>query len=210
MKLPCKTCRTPIPPDAVNFAEGICFCARCNEWFKIASFLTESDTIARTAKPDGTKVEFVAEADSFGLSIPAGKNRNPALFFLLSLIWISVVFAFSKSALPLGLLTVLFVLIGAVIFLAALYNFWGQFSLLIDREEFRVSWSLFKWSYRKKYPTKEITAVREDVVYSKNYAPVYGVGIACGKKTLKFGSGLNEDERKWLVGEIRHFLKLRG
>lgn len=41
---------------------------------------------------------------------------------------------------------------------------------------------------------------------TQNHRPAYGIGLGYGTKTLKFGSSLKEDERRWLMGELRDFL----
>jgi hypothetical protein len=90
------------------------------------------------------------------------------------------------------------------------FMLFAEFALLVDRQECRLAWSVFKWSRKKVLPVSSITAVTEEVVYTKNYQPVYGVGIKAGEKTVKFGSALTEEERKWLIGELRHFLRVKG
>ena len=108
------------------------------------------------------------------------------------------------------LFLLIFVTVGAGLALVALYSFYGEFSLLADRATCRAVWTLFKWNRTKSLLTSSITAVTEEVVYTKNYVPVYGVGLKSGAKTLKFGSALTEEERKWIVGELRHFLGVKG
>ncbi len=47
------------------------------------------------------------------------------------------------------------------------------------------------------------------MAYKQNEVPVHGVGINVKSRSspLVFGSGLSDDEKKWLVGELHAFWK---
>lgn len=216
MNLVCPVCAAAIAPDDANVAEGVCRCRGCGGFFKIAALLTDEATVVRIAKPAYNKLEFFSDASSLGLIIPRGGNRSAALFLLFfalfwnALSWTMFALAIRDRQLPGVLFLSLFVVIGAVVAGIAVFLLFGEFSRLVDRSELRAVWSVFKWSRTKTVPVSGITAVTEEVVYTKNYQPVYGVGIKSGRKTLKFGSALTEEERKWVVGELRHFLRVKG
>lgn len=216
MNLICSVCNVPIAPADANLAEGVCQCRHCGGFFKIAALLTEDSTVTRIAKPAYSEVGFFSEQDSLGFIIPPGRNRGTAFFFLFfalfwnAISWTGMVAALHGRELIASLFVSLFVAIGAGLAFAALYAFKGEFSFLVDRSTCCAVWSLFKWSRKKRIPTADITAVTEEVVYTKNYQPVYGVGLKTGNKTVKFGSALTEEERKWIIGELRHFLRVKG
>jgi hypothetical protein len=216
MNLVCKTCNATIAPGDANVAEGVCTCRQCGGFFKIAALLTDDAVITRIAKPAYSSVEFFSDRDSLGFIIPRGRSRGTAFFFLFfALFWNALSWTMFTVALFQGeffavLFLLIFVTIGAGLALVALYSFFGEFSLLADRSTCRAVWTLFKWSRTKSVITSSITAVTEEVVYTKNYQPVYGVGLKSGPKTLKFGSALTEEERKWIIGELRHFLGVKG
>jgi hypothetical protein len=216
MNLVCQVCNVPIPAADANLAEGVCHCRQCGGFFKISALLTDEAVITRIAKPVYSKLEFFSDADSLGLMIPRGGNRGIAFFLLLfSLFWNGIswpmfLIAIHDKQLSAVLFLSVFVLIGAVVAGFAVFMLFAEFALLVDRQECRLAWSVFKWSRKKVLPVSSITAVTEEVVYTKNYQPVYGVGIKAGEKTVKFGSALTEEERKWLIGELRHFLRVKG
>lgn len=216
MKLTCPKCSAALALEDANLAEGVCRCRNCQEFFKISALLTGDALVTRTAKPAYSTVEFVSDRDSLGLIVPPGKDRKAGYFFLVfalfwnALTWTMFVVTLSQGEIFPTLFLIPFILVGAVVAGLCLFMFKGEFTLSIDRQECRAIWSILKWNYTRKVATPEITAVREDVVYRKNYQPVYGIGLVHGSRTLKFGSGLTEDERKWLIGEIRHFLKIPG
>ena len=215
MNLVCKTCNAPIAPGDANVAEGVCTCRRCGGFFKIAALLTDDAVITRIAKPAYSSVEFFAENDSLGFIIPSGKNRGTAFFFLFfALFWNAMSWPFFITALVKGELSsacflLLFLAAGAVFTLITLYCFFGEFSLLVDRSTCRLVWTLFKWNRTKSLSTPSITSVTEEIVYTKNNQPVYGVGLTVDTKIVKFGTVLTEEERMWLIGELRHFLRIK-
>lgn len=216
MNLVCKTCNAAINPADANITEGVCTCRQCGGFFKIAALLADDAVITRIAKPAYSSVEFFSDRDSLGFIIPRGRSRGTAFFFLFfALFWNALSWTMFTVALFQGelfgvLFLLIFVTVGAGLALVALYSFYGEFSLLADRSTCRAVWTLFKWNRTKSLITTSITAVTEEVVYTKNYQPVYGVGLKSGSKTLKFGSALTEEERKWIIGELRHFLGVKG
>ncbi len=222
MKLVCPKCAMPLALADVNLAEGVCHCARCQEYFKISA-LVAGEVAARLEKPAYTKLQFVRDRDALTLIVPRGGNRGLGIFLLcFSLFWNAITWAAvvgmllkrgSFSPFP-ALFLIPFVAVGLLTGGAALYAFFGEFTLAIDRVECCAIWTLFGRNWRKRAPLAEITDVTEDVIYTKNYQPVYGVGIRCGgNRKIEFGGHLSVDERKWLIGEIADFvsdMKRRG
>jgi hypothetical protein len=216
MKLLCPQCGAAIPPASTNLAQGIATCPACQEFFRIDAMLQEDARVARIEKPASSTVEFAVDRDTLGLIVPRGRGRQTAwLFVVFALFWNAVTWTIGVTALRQGqvapvLFMTLFAAVGMFMLVAALFQIFGEFTLSIDRTECRAIWSLFRWMRTKRIPTNAITAVVQEVVYTRNHQPVYGIALKHGNRTLKFGSALTEDERKWIIGEIRHFLGLRG
>ena len=215
MRVRCKHCHAEIPNEDINVAKAICHCRPCNEVFKLADFLLDSDTVTRIEKPHYSKIESFLDDTSMGFIIPNASQKGTTIFFLIfTIIWNGISWplffsSLSEEDLFAKLFMLPFVIVGVITFLLFLFSWKGLFSLLIDQNDCYAVWSLFQLKYRRRIATSQISTVVEDVVYHQNYQPVYGVGIKHGKnKTLKFGSGLTEEERKWCIGEIRHFLAL--
>jgi hypothetical protein len=212
MKLICPKCAAPLPPTDANLVEGVCFCSRCQEYFKISALIA-GEIAARIEKPAYTKLEFVRDADSLDLIVPRGGNRGLGLFLLCfalfwnAITWVGLVASIARGETFVILFLIPFIAIGLGTAAAALYAFCGEFTLAIDRQECCAIWSLFGLHWRKRAPLAEITGVTEGVVYTKNYQPVYGVTINTGSRAIKFGGQLGSDERKWLIGEIAHFVE---
>jgi hypothetical protein len=216
MKLTCPKCGTELPASDVNLALGLCTCARCGEHFKIAVLITDEPVAVRTERPAYSRLEFTADRESLGLIVPPGGDKWVARFFLFfSLIWNLISWpiflgALFKGQIFLLLFLTLFVAIGLLFAVFALYAYRGEFTLSIDRQRVHAIWTLFRYNFERSAANADVTAVVEEVVYTRNYQPVYGIAIKHGTRTIKFGSSLTEDERRWLIGEIRHFLAQAG
>ena len=216
MKLTCPKCGAMLPPSDVNLALGLCTCTRCQEHFKIAGLITDVPVAVRTEKPAYSRLEFTADRESLGLIVPPGGDKWLGRFLLgFSLVWNTMAWPIFLGALFKGqiagtLFASVFAAIGALMAFFALYAYRGVFMLSLDRQRCHAIWSLLRYNYTKTAFNADITAVVEEVVYSRNYQPVYGIAIKHGASTLKFGSSLTEDERRWLIGEIRHFLAQAG
>jgi hypothetical protein len=214
MKLICKQCAELISAENINIKDGVCYCPRCDEVFKIASFLSDSSVVNRIEKPVSSRVQHYADPDSMGFIIPPSGLAGGGYFFLFfSLFWNAVTWTGFIASIRSGevfpiLFLIPFLLVGAITFAIFLYFIKGEFALLANTQHCHGSWSLGNLKYNRKVSVNEITDIVEEVIYTKNYQPVYGIGIKAGKgKSLKFGSGLTEDERKWMIGELRYFLK---
>lgn len=225
VKITCPACAAEIPPAHVNVVRDVFTCAACGEGFSLSAVVGGQSR--RTSRPAHSKVEFVADQESLGLIIPPGNNRSLGWFMLFfSGFWNAVAWGifisvllkakshgFSAFFAAPAFVLVPFFLIGALTALLCLYCFKGQFTLALDRRECRAIWSLFRWNYSRVARTDEIAAIEEDVIYTQNHRPVYGLVIRHGKdgaKTIKFGAGLKDDERAWLIGELRHFVQAAG
>ena len=216
MKITCPACAAEIPPSHVNVARDVFTCAACHEGFSLSSVVRGADE--RVPRPAHSRVEFVADSESLGLIIPPGGNRSMAWFFLLfAVFWNAISWGILIATLHKGtdglfhaLFLVPFILIGAATALFSLYGFKGQFTLTLDRHECRAIWSLFRWNHSRVAPAAGIVTIDEDVVFTQNHRPVYGLVIRHGPdgaKTIKFGTTLKDDERAWLIGELRHFVQ---
>jgi hypothetical protein len=61
------------------------------------------------------------------------------------------------------------------------------------------------------YPISDIKSVRQAEFYTQNYEPVYGIEIeVADRRRIRFGTQLMEDEKRWLVWEIRNALRSQG
>ena len=214
MNLLCEACGRPIPSENVNVLEGFCHCASCNQVFQIASSLSAEDRLWRVEKPSFSLVRLFERGDGLEMTLPpGGMSGGGVSLALFAVLWNSFVWFVAGGFLSVGsvfplLLISIFVIFGAVFAISALQLLVGTFTLRLDQNDCVGSWKLFGQGYSKRRRTEEIVDVVEAVVYTRNYQPMYGVGIEFRTaKALKFGSTLSEDERKWIVGELRQWVK---
>lgn len=59
----------------------------------------------------------------------------------------------------------------------------------------------------KSFPRNDRTSVSQKEFYQQNYKPVYGIEIKADGGKLRFGSTLTEDEKAWLVADIRNVIQ---
>jgi hypothetical protein len=206
MKLICQKCKADIQQSHINLKEGFANCTSCNEFFRIADFLRNDEEIRRIKKPHYSKVELNKSLNKNTISIPPTGWNGTAFFFLFfSLLWNGISWAvllLNKESFP-TLFSIPFIMIGILTIGFLLFILNGTTQVIVDMNQFVVKWSLFGLSYSKARDTKKLIKITEDVIYTKNYQPIYGIGLYFDKQTkVKFGSSLKEEERKWLIGEL--------
>ncbi|HMP00202.1 MAG TPA: hypothetical protein PKE26_13930 [Kiritimatiellia bacterium] len=214
MKLLCPACDIRIPKENIHVPEGMCACPACGEVYRIADFLRDDpDEAYRIERPAYSEIETLRSGESFAIHIPPLGFRSPArfmLFFTLfwnTMAWFMWIMAIRDRELIPILFMIPFILIGLVTLGIFLFFLRGKTHVLIDDKKMSVIRSLFGFTYRRDVTRSDIAAITHDVVYAQNYQPVYGIGIKrTSGKTIKFGANLTEEERKWLIGEIRFFL----
>lgn len=216
MKPICPTCQVVIPDAEVNLAQGICRCPSCGEYHKLGFLLRDSGVVERTAQPGGSAVGHYREADSMGFIIPRNGFRGPTWFFLFfaafwnAITWVMLGAAFKEGQMETVLFMLIFVAVGLVMLGIFLFMAFGEITVAADTRAITVIWSLKNIRFRRTALLGQIDSIEESSVYTKNYQPVYGVGIKHGKKWIKFGSNLTEDERRWMIGELRDFRAAQG
>lgn len=216
MKPICPKCDAPIPDERVNLAEGVAHCSGCGEYHRLSFLLRDSTTATRIAKPDDSKIEHYREPYSLGFIIPPNGLRGPSWFFLFfSLFWNAISWPIFLATVRDGeigsiLFMLIFVTVGAIVIGIFAVFTWAETTVAMDEREASVIWSIKSLRWRKSAPLDAITSIDEGQIYQQNYKPVYGVCIKHGKKEIKFGSNLSEDERRWMIGELRDFKQQQG
>ncbi|MES2134371.1 MAG: hypothetical protein V4506_18635 [Bacteroidota bacterium] len=209
MKLNCPKCSTEIPNNQVNFSEGIGRCIKCDEYFKIANYLRNSEEIRRIKKPLYSNITIDSNYNTHKITVPpAGWTGSTFFFLLFAGFWnIGVFFAFFNGLdFKTGLFLVPFVIIGIGTATTFFLFLRGITVIEFNKENISVTWQLFGLKYKRTRNSRDLDRITEDVIYNKNYQPVYGIGLFFrGDTKLKFGSNLKEEERKWLIGELHEF-----
>ncbi|MHC4504320.1 MAG: hypothetical protein ACYTFI_13530 [Planctomycetota bacterium] len=218
MKVTCPQCLEEIPAEHVNVQAGVAYCPVCEEGHSLQELLAPgTDEPERTEEPPGSKVAFTRLGDEqVAVMLPRIGFRGVGCFMVLfTVFWNAVTWSFviggamSDEAWFVRLFMVPFVLVGLVTALVALWLIFGRTSLAMDRGTLLFRRELFGIRRQKRHKLTDIARIGLAVAYSQNEVPVYGVGIHVKNRSspLVFGSGLSDDEKKWLVGELHAFWK---
>jgi hypothetical protein len=206
MKLSCPRCKGEILRDNVNMREGIAHCASCQEYFKIADFLREDEELRRIKKPGFSKVMVNHVAQAHLITIPPDGWNGTAifvLFFALICNSLSIAAILSADSGESALFYSLFLLIGLMLILSFLFIVKGVVHVHFNAKKIEVIYDILGFRYRKRRRSVDLDKITESVAYTSNYQPVYGIGLLFKKEPkIVFGSGLKEEERKWLIGEL--------
>lgn len=223
-ELACPTCG--LKPEVTSpRADDAITCKQCGtaasalEWSTTAS---GRQSLAKTAnKPATTKITRKSEpAGAIVWEIPAsGKSGG---FLVFAIIWcgftaiLSSVFLFgngtvrSTGGMPVEWFVVLFFGIFWVVGLGMLYvaclNKYAKHRLSAGRDNVTLHRELFGRSKAKSLPADSITSIAEVVFYHKNYQPVNGIEIRGDRGKLRFGSVLTDEEKSWLVADLRRVI----
>ena len=93
--------------------------------------------------------------------------------------------------------------IGLGMLYAALRNKYASHQITVTRDIVTLRREMFGRIKEKSLVTSKVNSVAQAVFYERNYQPVYGVEIRGRDGKLRFGSTLREDEKAWLVADIK-------
>ena len=208
MKLTCQKCNLEISSDHVNIREGVAYCSTCQEYYRIADYLRDDEELRRLSKPYYSRVTIDSVLQHHLVTIPPGGWNGTSLFFLLfgtfwnGMVLFSLLFSKNLSG-PMFLFLIPFLLTGLAIIFCTLFMVKGIAYINFNKQTIELIWQLFGIRYRKVRQTSNLAKITESVAYTKNYQPVYGIGLLFNyEKKIVFGSSLKEEERKWLIGEL--------
>ena len=100
----------------------------------------------------------------------------------------------------------IFYAIGLGVLYAGLCQKFMLYTLAVSGREVRLDKELFGWKKEKSLARETVKSVENTVFYTQNDDPVYGIEITGTGGKIKFGSGLKDDEKSWLVADIRQSL----
>jgi hypothetical protein len=86
---------------------------------------------------------------------------------------------------------------------AAVRNKYSRLRITVTRDLVTLRREMFGRIKDKSLVTRDVQSVEQTVFYQQNYQPVYGVEIRGRGGKLRFGTTLREDEKAWLVADIK-------
>jgi hypothetical protein len=93
--------------------------------------------------------------------------------------------------------------IGIGMLYAALRNKYARHRITVTRDLVTLRREMFGRIKEKSLVTSQVGSVAQVEFYQQNYQPVYGVEIRGQDGKLRFGTTLREEEKAWLVADIR-------
>lgn len=207
-----KPAKAPVDVDTLLRCEACGFDALPAEW------KPHSQAIP-TAHPDeipaGTRIRREGSATGdCTWHIPASGKFGFFLFF--GLFWTGITAAVSSAFLfgtpadardsqPWFLYPffAIFWAIGLGMLYAALRNKYARHRITVTRDLVTLRREMFGRVKEKSLVTSDVSSVAQVEFYQQNYQPVYGVEIRGRDGKLRFGTTLREEEKAWLVADIK-------
>jgi hypothetical protein len=221
---PCPSCREIVQPQ-VGAGATVGTCPACGTSASLLEWLSGQNDDEGWADPDiqpagSGIVRRELELGTLAWEIPpTGKSHGLMLF---SIIWLGfLVFMTGAGAVEaaksgdLGAwLTLVFLLpfwaAGLGIGYVALRGKFAKHLLVVSPSEVILVRSLFQRMSRKTLAREAVSGVARVVVYTVNDKPVHGVEVTATNGRLRFGGALSEEEKLWLVADIRRALGFGG
>ena len=229
----CKACGNTFKPFAdqeiASWGDmiGATTCPQCGLQVELLAGGAESrqDQLAPEGplpQPAGSRIErHEISVSEFLYHIPATGKGGFVLLF--AIVWDGFLLAFASMwffaagtepknapSWQAALFLVPFLAVGLGMGYAALRAKYAVHLLFIGPEFIRLQRQLFGRTTNRDLPTPEVTRARQTVFYTENYRPVYGIEITAGRQQIKFGSGLEEEDKRWLCAEVREYLRSTG
>lgn len=172
---------------------------------------------AKQSKPEETKILESVDGDRYTWLMPAKRRPNFMLFF--SALWLLFIGFFtgvmvfgnptdSSTGEPLGWWVYLFLVpfwaVGLGLAYVGLRQAFTELILRVDGREVTLLRKFFGRVWGKSIARDDVGTVSLKEAYRQNESPVYHVFVDNKNgKDIKFGSGLNHDEKRWMLGQLK-------
>jgi predicted RNA-binding Zn-ribbon protein involved in translation (DUF1610 family) len=229
----CPKCGAQFKPFAdhhfTRFSEimGRFPCPKCGHQFGIGEDAKSRREEARDnpagplKQPAGSRIERrVPSADELLFYIPPAGTGG--FFIIFGAIWSAFMLPFlfllviaggsaDQPPPPLGMKIFIgvFGAIGLCMIYAGIRQKYASHLLYLSSELIRMQRLLLFRSTYSLQPA-DVRHVKLVEFYSQNDRKVCGIEIGAGPRQIRFGSALQDDEKKWLTWEIRNFLRQHG
>lgn len=219
--LPCPECGEKAA--GMTGASGqVMQCGACGAKASFSEWAAASDTGFRSGRagepPQGTKIRMTG--DGLGGRVWEIPAKGKFGFFMpFAVMWLMITglvsggFLFTfltggeiKGDMPKWALIPFFGLfwaIGLGMLYAGLREKYLTNRITVSGGELKLRKELFGKVKEKGLPAAGIREVAQKEFYKQNYQPVYGIEIRGDGGKLRFGSGLGDEEKAWLVAELR-------
>ncbi len=214
MKIQCPKCRQAVSPDQVNMATDLAFCPQCNEGFKISESIDQEVVNADVLRDPPKGAWYRKERNSV---VVGASTRSPIAFFLVPfmLVWsggsmfglYGTQFLKGEFDLFMSLFGIPFLLGSIVLLSASLMAVFGRIIVTIGRES-SVFIGMGPIGWNRSFDWMGVKTVREELTrwQNNNGNQQQTVIVLDGEKCLKFGSGLNEERRRFILNVLKYLV----
>jgi len=225
----CQGCGKMVTPQQMENGGQMWSCPECGYVDSSAGWLSGQDDLLApwpdvAQQPAGNQIVREETEGKVSWAIPRKKGVTGLLLF--GIVWMGFVSVFSFffiSAAFRGEVTVngteevaspwavvggmsIFVTVGVVLVSIGLSQKFTRRLLTVADGRFLHAKELFGRKSMVSLNIDEVDSVELVSFYQQNNRPVYGLQILSGKRKVKFGSALKEDEKRWLVTDLRQQL----
>ncbi len=213
--------------DLASSGTNIFHCAVCGydgsagEWLAAKSTGGGEIHVNPDSPPPGTKItRRKSPGGTVEWDIPASGKSGGLLSF--AAIWNGFMLLTSAAIIPSALagnlhvahgragpawmpaaILLLFWAVGLGMLYAGLRAKYANLRISVGAGEVKMARDMFGRTKTKVLVWKDVTEIQKKVFYQQNYQPVYGVEIKGKGGKLRFGSTLTEEEKSWLVADLR-------
>lgn len=220
MQVICPQCGKPIPTQDLNVASDIALCRLCGQTHVLSELVrAKSDDASRVDiahPPPGAWCRTTEHGREIGAT-----TRSPIAFFLVPffLVWsggsLGGIYGTQIASGHFNLITSLFGIpfILGTVFLCAmtLMGIGGKVTVTLSRQGGEVFTGIGSVGVRRRFRLDEIATVREvQSPFSHPGYQHYGGIVLEGKRRIRFGHGLNEARRYFVVEALRQELSGTG
>lgn len=209
MKLICQKCQVEIKPEQTHLEKGIAQCASCHEVYKIASLLESSQELKKMEQPPYSKIEVNSQNGETTYHIPhVGWTRKLTIQVLITLvvnIGIMYFFFFQKEANSSSMFFP-FLVFGCIGIGAVILQVYRASEIKINNRKIEVKVTLFGYGFPETRQLNDLQEVKEEDIFREQNQVIKGIALYFQhQKKLKLGRNLNDEEIKWMIGEIKSY-----
>jgi len=213
MKIHCPKCQQTPPTDQINVSTDLAFCPACSEAFVISDTrnLSHVDEDYIFDPPKGAWFK-----DDAGKIVIGATTRSIAgAIFLVpfTVVWaggsIGGIYGTQIASGQFSLLMSLFgipFLIGSIAMITTtLLTLCGRYEVRIDAQDSAVFLGVGAIGWTRRFDWAGVTTIKEGECRSENSNTNTGGIIIDGKRRIRFGSGLNETRRGYMLSVMQYF-----
>jgi len=208
MGICCPKCHGGITKDNFNVAKDIAYCDRCDENFSYSDLLEDQEmkSVDLSVMPKGIRFEQVGRGD-----VLVYKKISPVVLFLIpfTAIWsgmsmTGMVATIMQKGFSLEVLFFLPFFIGTLVLVySILFCLFGKVRIFEEFGNVKIFTGFAGLGWKKSFNTQRFIRASEGVAnYRQNNRLVYCVEVESRDKNIKFGSGMTDQARQFVIAYL--------